>query len=194
MTAVGEKQHRILYVLPAGLDLNVALRPTGGSKHSDVLDLYTDALALYLYRTLVTLNGDDSEKVTIVLDVRSGGPLWPNPSVFSLLSLIRHVSAVLPRYLPDRVHQVLVTPLPGWACQVFSHAVAPLLSSALRRTLLLLAGPSTQASALLPRTALAPYLATEDIALLEQLRCTAIQASSECSLKCEKIENGYKQS
>jgi hypothetical protein len=175
--------HRILYVLPAGLE-----RMPGPGRSGDpapaAADLYTTALALYLYRTLeVTANDassddDDDDQVSIVVDVRSGGPAWPNPGVLTLLPFLRHVSRVLPRFFPQRVSQVLVGPLPGWACHLHHWAVAPLLPAALRLTLL--PGPSTAMTAALP-TALADYLrgGDDDRARLEQLRRAALRRPAE---------------
>eukprot|EP00536_Pseudo-nitzschia_multiseries_P005394 jgi/Psemu1/190483/e_gw1.101.133.1 len=100
---------RIVHVLPSQLDTTIAPSTT-----------YALALAMYLDRKL---DRNHTEKVTVVIDIRSGGG-WPNPSSVSLVPFIKLVVGSLNSYFPERLSRCILFPLPMTATVLFNKAKA----------------------------------------------------------------------
>jgi len=100
---------RIVHVLPSQLDTNLAPAKT-----------YALALAMYLDRKL---DRNHTEKVTVVIDIRSGTG-WPNPSSVSLVPFIKLVVGSLNSYFPERLSRCILFPLPMTATVLFNKAKA----------------------------------------------------------------------
>ena len=98
---------RIVHVLPSQLDTSIAPATT-----------YALALAMYLDRKL---DRDHTEKVTVVIDIRSGKG-WPNPSSVSLVPFIKLVVGSLNSYFPERLSRCILFPLPMAATVIFNKA------------------------------------------------------------------------
>lgn len=98
---------RIVHVLPSQLDTTIAPAKT-----------YALALAMYLDRKL---NRKHTEKVTVVIDIRSGKG-WPNPSSVSLVPFIKLVVGSLNSYFPERLSRCILFPLPMTATVIFNKA------------------------------------------------------------------------
>ena len=100
---------RIVHVLPSQLDTTIAPATT-----------YALALAMYLDRKL---DRNHTEKVTVVIDIRSGKG-WPNPSSVSLVPFIKLVVGSLNSYFPERLSRCILFPLPMTATVIFNKAKA----------------------------------------------------------------------
>ncbi|VEU35373.1 unnamed protein product [Pseudo-nitzschia multistriata] len=100
---------RIVHVLPSQLDTTIAPSTT-----------YALALAMYLDRKL---DRKHTEKVTVVIDIRSGKG-WPNPSSVSLVPFIKLVVGSLNSYFPERLSRCILFPLPMTATVLFNKAKA----------------------------------------------------------------------
>lgn len=100
---------RIVHVLPSQLDTTIAPATT-----------YALALAMYLDRKL---DRKHTEKVTVVIDIRSGKG-WPNPSSVSLVPFIKLVVGSLNSYFPERLSRCIMFPLPMTATVIFNKAKA----------------------------------------------------------------------
>jgi hypothetical protein len=98
---------RIVHVLPSQLDTTIAPGTT-----------YALALAMYLDRKL---DRNHTEKVTVVIDIRSGKG-WPNPSSVSLVPFIKLVVGSLNSYFPERLSRCILFPLPMTATVIFNKA------------------------------------------------------------------------
>lgn len=98
---------RIVHVLPSQLDATIAPGTT-----------YALALAMYLDRKL---DRNHTEKVTVVIDIRSGKG-WPNPSSVSLVPFIKLVVGSLNSYFPERLSRCILFPLPMTATVIFNKA------------------------------------------------------------------------
>ncbi len=98
---------RIVHVLPSQLDTTIAPATT-----------YALALAMYLDRKL---DRKHTEKVTVVIDIRSGKG-WPNPSSVSLVPFIKLVVGSLNSYFPERLSRCILFPLPMTATVIFNKA------------------------------------------------------------------------
>jgi hypothetical protein len=173
---------RVLHVLPALIDttrLTVSSPPRCRRHHHhasshdktitnsslDWTSVYTNVVALYLdglwsrwddEATLTTTFPRDGAKnhdggIVLCLDVRAGRG-WPNPTPTALLGFIRHVAAALGSYYPERLVRCLVYPVP-WPAVMVWHCIQPLLSSAIRQRVVLVAGHGTHAQAALPARA-----------------------------------------
>ncbi|MGK3745263.1 MAG: hypothetical protein ACI90V_012124, partial [Bacillariaceae sp.] len=98
---------RVVHVLPCQLDTTIAPATT-----------YALALAMYLDRKL---DRNHTEKVTVVIDIRSGKG-WPNPSSVSLVPFIKLVVGSLNSYFPERLSRCILFPLPTTATLIFNRA------------------------------------------------------------------------
>ena len=105
---------RIVHVLPSQLDTTIAPATT-----------YALALAMYLDRKL---DRNHTEKVTVVIDIRSGKG-WPNPSSVSLVPFIKLVVGSLNSYFPERLSRCILFPLPMTATVIFNKAKGTILGS-----------------------------------------------------------------
>jgi len=100
---------RVIHVLPCQLDTTIVPATT-----------YALALAMYLDRKL---DRNHTEKVTVVIDIRSGKG-WPNPSSVSLVPFIKMVVGSLNSYFPERLSRCILFPLPTTATLLFNRAKA----------------------------------------------------------------------
>ena len=98
---------RIVHVLPSQLNTTIAPATT-----------YALSLAMYLDRKL---DRKFTEKVTVVIDIRSGKG-WPNPSSVSLVPFIKLVVGSLNSYFPERLSRCILFPLPMTATVIFNKA------------------------------------------------------------------------
>lgn len=98
---------RVVHVFPCQLDTTIAPATT-----------YALALAMYLDRQL---DRNHTEKVTVVIDIRSGKG-WPNPSSVSLVPFIKLVVGSLNSYFPERLSRCILFPLPTTATLLFNRA------------------------------------------------------------------------
>jgi hypothetical protein len=98
---------RIIHVLPAQLDPTLAAPAT-----------YALAVAIFLE---LALDRRSMEKITVVLDVRAGTG-WANPSPLSLLPFIKIVAVLLNAHFPERLHKLVLFPLPRAATFLFNTA------------------------------------------------------------------------
>jgi hypothetical protein len=98
---------RIVNVLPGQLDSSLASNST-----------YALAVAMYLDRKL---DRSFTEKVTVVIDIRSGTG-WSNPSSVSMVPFIKLVVGLLNTYFPERLSRCILYPLPYTATLLFNKA------------------------------------------------------------------------
>ena len=172
---VDAQNHRILYVLPARMDVREVSA-----------ELYTTAFALYLHRKLSKtrqLSDDDDDdskaapaaarlrprrRITVCLDVRPA-PGWPNPPVAHWIAPIRRCVGRLHRLFPDTLERCLVFPVPRWAVRVHRRLVAPVLDRGVRDAVALIAGDEG-AGRHAPVPSLRPHLTEDQAAHLERLR------------------------
>ena len=61
---------------------------------------------------------DSPDQITVLLDVR-GGPDWPNPPAYNMLTPIRTIIGMLSANFPERCLRVVVYPMP-WGVLVVS--------------------------------------------------------------------------
>jgi hypothetical protein len=98
---------RVVNVLPGMLDSSLASNST-----------YALAVAMYLDRKL---DRSFTEKVTVVIDIRSGTG-WCNPSSVSIVPFIKLVVGLLNTYFPERLSRCILYPLPYTATLLFNKA------------------------------------------------------------------------
>merc|ERR1712032_954479 len=75
-------------------------------------------MGMYLDRKL---DRNNTEKVTVVIDIRSGTG-WPNPSAVSIVPFIKLVVGLLNTYFPERLNRCILYPLPYTATMLFNTA------------------------------------------------------------------------
>jgi hypothetical protein len=161
-------QSRILYVLPAGMNLsslppsiNDQIHPTKRkTTKKDItkllMEVYTTAFAVYIYRTLfvrhpTNTNSTDTmvtppPNITLLLDVRPGSSDWPNIPAIQFLSYIRYVSKILPYYFPNICTQILLYPIPSIACTLYNFCIRPVLDQKLQHLIQLVTSSSSSSS------------------------------------------------
>ena len=98
---------RVVHVLPCQLDSTLAAPST-----------YALAVAMYLDRKL---DRKFTEKVTVVIDIRSGTG-WSNPSSVAIVPFIKLVVGLLNTYFPERLSRCILYPLPYTATLLFNQA------------------------------------------------------------------------
>lgn len=104
---VCNKGARVVHVLPCQLDSTLASPST-----------YALAVAMYLDRKL---DRNYTEKVTVVIDIRSGTG-WSNPSSVAIVPFIKLVVGLLNTYFPERLSRCILFPLPYTAALLFNQA------------------------------------------------------------------------
>jgi len=62
---------------------------------------------------------DSDERFVILLDVRGGKGL-PNPSAWTALGLLRKIANMLPNNFPERLHRLVIFPMPSWAMYIWT--------------------------------------------------------------------------
>jgi len=87
---------------------------------------------------------DSDQQCTVLLDVR-GGPEWPNPQAYTLLSPIRTITRVLSDNLPERCKRVVIYPVP-WGASTIWSAVKLFLDTRTAEKVVLLSGPVVRGS------------------------------------------------
>lgn len=61
---------------------------------------------------------DSTEKITILVDVRPGEG-WKDPAPLKFIPLIRRINEQLSVNFPERVHAIIVYPMPFWAVFIY---------------------------------------------------------------------------
>ena len=113
-----------LQVLPAQIDANAA-----SPEHHAL------AVALYLDRKFQRHLEDVGN---LWLDVR-GAPGWPNPPPFQLIPLTQAMAHHLLRLYPERLHQLIIFPLPKWAVAIWK-VISKLLPAVVTERTVLISG------------------------------------------------------
>lgn len=80
------------------------------------------------------------EKFTLLVDLRPGEG-WPNVPAYRMIPLFREVARVCPGNYPERVHRILVYPLPPVVEQLW-RVVKALMDEGTRRKMEVISGPS----------------------------------------------------
>lgn len=119
-------KHRYIQHLPARIDTQVA-------------DASTYALALALFLDHV-VDRNSTEKITIVIDVRSGHG-WANIKAYSLLPFIQSTIKLLSDLHPERLERCIIFPIPKIA-NVLWKAVKPALGKDTCNKVCLVSGPA----------------------------------------------------
>jgi len=166
--------HRILFILPARMDMN-AVAP----------QVYTTTFALYLYdklqKTAATNNSSSTttaiihKRVVVALDVRPA-PGWPNPPAYHLVGFIRHTVRALHRLFPDLLERCILFPIPPWAVTLYKYCIRPVLDRDIRQAVHMVAGECGRHAPMPP--GLVRHVVTEEQAeRLEKLRRRAFGAA-----------------
>lgn len=149
--------HRTMVMMAAMYD------PTLGD-----VDLYANALAA---KFDAVLDRSQSEKIVILADVR-GGDGWANPAATSVVPFLRAVSAVMSANFPERLHQLVVFPVP-WVASALWAVVKQFLDPETARKVVLLSGPADRAAPV--PTSLSEYLDEVTLALIASHRAAALK-------------------
>ncbi|KAL7524705.1 hypothetical protein ACHAXR_000680, partial [Thalassiosira sp. AJA248-18] len=99
--------------------------------------VYARALAIYLDHAL---DRDSTEKITLVIDVRSGHG-WANIKAIHLLPFIQSTVRLLCDLHPLRLEQCIIFPVPAVA-NVIWKAVKPFLGRETAKKVCLVSGPA----------------------------------------------------
>ena len=151
--------HRILVMMAAMYD------PALGD-----VDTYSNAIAAKMDEIL---DRSQSEKIVILADVR-GGEGWANPAATSVVPFLRAVSAVMSANFPERLHQLVVFPVP-WVASALWSVVKQFLDPLTARKVVLLSGPADRAAPV--PASLAEYLDEDTLALIRRHRDEALQGA-----------------
>lgn len=151
--------HRVAVLMAAMYDPDLA----------DV-DTYANAIAAKLD---ASLDRDVAERVTIIADTR-GGDGWANPPATSVVPFMRAVSATLSANFPERLHCLVVMPVP-WIASTLWTVVKQFLDPETARKVVLLDGAADRAAPL--PDSLGEYLDQDCTRLLTEHRSRAIEAS-----------------
>jgi hypothetical protein len=84
------------------------------------------------------------EKVTVLFDLRPGEG-WPNVPAYRMISLLRLVVRVCPSNYPERIHRVVVYPLPPMVEHLW-RIMRALLDEGTQRKIEVVSGPSEMGS------------------------------------------------
>jgi len=85
--------------------------------------------------------GDDG-KVMVLVDCRAGKG-WANPRADKMIPLIKNISSLLGNHFPDRTHQIVLYPIPGFMKPVW-NGISLLLDKKERSKFFVLAGANSQ--------------------------------------------------
>ena len=145
--------NKILYVLPALINRKVA-----------DADFYSLALSFYLDRKF---DRASEEKMTVVIDVRAGAG-WPNPMAVMMIKFAHTVAKQLQHRYPERLHSLVVFPLPFVAIGVWA-AIKTVFQSEMMDKIMLVSGPAEQDSPV-PMDKLEGRIDPEILDAIEKLR------------------------
>eukprot|EP00522_Entomoneis_paludosa_P015658 CAMPEP_0172451634 /NCGR_PEP_ID=MMETSP1065-20121228/9593_1 /TAXON_ID=265537 /ORGANISM="Amphiprora paludosa, Strain CCMP125" /LENGTH=267 /DNA_ID=CAMNT_0013203597 /DNA_START=52 /DNA_END=855 /DNA_ORIENTATION=+ len=111
------------------------------------------------------------QKVTVLLDVRPGTG-WPNPPALQTVGLIRHLINQLHTRYPNRLHKLILYPIPRAAIVIYNLAIKPLLSghAELKQAMTLVPGAGVAISSPVPGDALQPYVPWSALQVTEDYR------------------------
>jgi len=126
-------------------------------------EFYSEVMSLYIESHL---DRNNEETVTLLLDVRPGRN-WINPSIYNLMSFIRHVAHSLHDLNPQRLHHCILFPIPRAAFYMWKM-IQTFLDPNLKELIILIPGNADQ-SAPIPR-AMSKYLDEETISCVEKCR------------------------
>lgn len=80
------------------------------------------------------------EKFTLLVDLRPGEG-WPNVPAYRMIPFIRLIASICPSNYPERVHRILVYPLPPMVEQL-TRVIKSLMDEGTRRKIEVISGPS----------------------------------------------------
>jgi hypothetical protein len=80
------------------------------------------------------------EKFTLLVDLRPGEG-WPNVPAYRMIPFARLLARVCPSNYPERIHRILVYPLPPMVEQL-SRVIKSLMDEGIRRKIEVISGPS----------------------------------------------------
>jgi len=135
------------------------------------VDAYVSAIAA---KFDATLDRHGSEKLTVLADVR-GGDGWANPAASSIVPFLRAVTALMSANFPERLHQLVVFPVP-WVASTLWTVVKQFLDPETARKVVLLDGPADR-TAPVPAS-VGEYLDDEALALIASHRAAALSTAA----------------
>jgi hypothetical protein len=138
------------------------------------VDAYVNAIAAKFDEML---DRNASEKLTVLADVR-GGDGWANPAASSTVSFLRAVAALMSANFPERLHQLVVFPVP-WVASTLWIVVKQFLDPETARKVVLLDGPADRAAPV--PASLRKYLDDEALALVASHRAAALSTATTLS-------------
>jgi hypothetical protein len=144
---------KILQVLPGLINRQVAQA-----------DFYALALSFYLDRKC---DRASQEKMTVVIDVRAGEG-WPNPMAVVMVKFVRTIVRELQLHYPERLHSLVLFPVP-WAAMGIWAAIKAVFRSEMLNKTTLVSGPADRA-ARLPKEKLVGLIDESVLDLTEQFR------------------------
>jgi hypothetical protein len=165
MLVFGEGERRAL----SGTRVAVFLAAMYDPKLADD-DAYTRAIAATLD---ANLDRAAAEKITLLVDVR-GGDGWANPAATSVIPFLRTLSSVLSANFPERLHQLIVFPVP-WIASTLWSVIKQFLDANTARKVVLLDGPADRKAPLPPT--LAEYVDESTLAMLHRIRTKALMGT-----------------
>ena len=119
---------RICFVMGAMVDV------------SNDADLYVKATADFLFANIPR---DSDEKITVMINVRSGGPTMKNETPFALLPVICKLNDQLSINFPERIQEFVIYPIPWWGKQIFDWIKGTLLDPVTAAKLSILPGDAS---------------------------------------------------
>jgi len=144
------------------------------NKEAASADVYANCVANYFDRHL---SRNDTEKVTIMIDVRSGTG-WPNTPAIKMVGFVRTVVRVFEFNFPELVRKFVVFPLPFIAKGIFQ--TIKMLLDATTASKIALATGSALADSPLPKKDLVDYI---DESVLDQTEKARLSYFSEVEEK-----------
>jgi hypothetical protein len=147
------KGNKILCVLPAMID-----------KKTVPAETYGIALSFYFDHMF---DRDSEEKVTVLLDVRSGRG-WPNVLAIYMINYVRQLAKMLQCHLPERLERMVVFPVPRAALGVWA-AMKWAFHTDVMDKIVLFPGPAETGSPL-PKQYLQDYVEDAILDFVEEQR------------------------
>ncbi|GMH81272.1 hypothetical protein TL16_g08877 [Triparma laevis f. inornata] len=112
-----------------------------GGKFDPIIPVenYTLMVAKLLFDTF---SFDSVGKAAVLVDCRAGKG-WPNPRADKMIPLIKNVNSLLANHFPDRTHQIILYPIPGFMKPIW-NTISMLLDKKAREQFFVLAGANSQ--------------------------------------------------
>mmetsp|Transcript_25684 Transcript_25684/g.48273 ORF Transcript_25684/g.48273 Transcript_25684/m.48273 type:complete len:428 (+) Transcript_25684:119-1402(+) len=86
-------------------------------------------------------NFEDVGRAAVLVDCRAGKG-WPNPRADKMIPLIKNVNSLLANHFPDRTHQIILYPIPGFMKPIW-NTISLLLDKKARSQFYVLAGANS---------------------------------------------------